>query len=240
MLDGLRELVLLSRLDAELAKLVAERTALPGKQAACAEERVTAQQRLESAREAAVEAEQAQRRAESQAQDHEALLTKLEGQQHQIKTNAAYTALLAEMEQARQAISDAETRVLEAMEVIEESRTGLQAQEAQVRGVLERIDAQERDYESRGKALETEIGVLQGRRGELATGIEAALLARYEKIASRRSPAVAIVSGEICQGCRVGIPPQLFIEILKGEVLVTCGSCMRILIDESQLRDNLA
>ena len=54
---------------------------------------------------------------------------------------------------------------------------------------------------------------------------------------ARRRPAVAIVSNETCLGCRVGIPPQLYIEILKGEKIVACGTCQRILIDEVQLRE---
>lgn len=237
MLDGLRDLVDLSRLDTELFRLEEERAGLPGKLRAAAAEREAAQARLEAARAALVDAEQAQRRAESQSQDHEALLRKLEGQQYQIKTNTAYTALLAEMDQARRAISDAETRVLEAMEAIELSRSTLDAQGDQVRGVLERIRAEEERIRERGTRLEADIASLQTQRAQRAAGIERALLSRYDRIASRRRPAVAIVSGEICLGCRVGIPPQSYIEILKGEEIVTCGTCMRILIHEDQLRE---
>jgi hypothetical protein len=237
LLDGLRDLVDLSRLDTEISRLEEERGGLPGRLRAAAAEREAAQARLEAARAALVDAEQAQRRAESQAQDHEALLRKLEGQQHQIKTNTAYTALLGEMEQARRAISDAETHVLEAMEVIEASRSTLAEAGDQVRGVLERIAAEERRIEERGVRLAADIASLQAQRAQRASGIERTLLARYDRIASRRRPAVAIVSGEICLGCRVGIPPQSHIEILKGEEIVTCGTCTRILILEDQLRD---
>ena len=237
MLDGLRDLVDLSRLDTELSRLEEERAALPGRRRAAAAEREAAQARLEASREALSEAEQAQRRAESQAQDQEALLRKLEGQQHQIKTNAAYTALLAEMEQARQAISDAETRVLEAMEAIEASRSTLAGLGDQVRGVLERIEAEERGIDERGERVEAEIAARKAQRAQRAAGIERNLLARYDRIAARRRPAVAIVSGETCLGCRVGIPPQSYIEILKGEEIVTCGTCTRILILEDQLRE---
>jgi predicted nucleic acid-binding Zn-ribbon protein len=47
---------------------------------------------------------------------------------------------------------------------------------------------------------------------------------------TRRRPAVAMVSEEMCQGCRVGIPAQNYIEILKGERIITCGNCHRILV----------
>jgi predicted nucleic acid-binding Zn-ribbon protein len=58
-------------------------------------------------------------------QDQEALLKRLEGQQFQVKSNDAYTALLHEMEHAKQAISDCETRILESMDAIETSRSEL-------------------------------------------------------------------------------------------------------------------
>lgn len=238
MLEGLRDLVDLSRLDSELTALEEERTALPGKLAACAEERAAAEQRLEAAREALAETEQAQRRAEADAQDHEAERVRLEGQQHQVKTNEAYRALLAEIDRAREAVSDAETRILEAMEGIEEAKSAYTSLEEQVRSVVGRIEARVREHEERAKVLDAEIDALRARRSEHAAAIEGELVARYEKIGTRRRPAVAIVSRETCQGCRVGIPPQKYIEILKGEQIVTCGSCGRILIDENQLRES--
>jgi predicted nucleic acid-binding Zn-ribbon protein len=41
---------------------------------------------------------------------------------------------------------------------------------------------------------------------------------------------VILVKEERCGGCRVGIPPQSFIEIIRSETIVTCGNCTRILI----------
>jgi predicted nucleic acid-binding Zn-ribbon protein len=41
---------------------------------------------------------------------------------------------------------------------------------------------------------------------------------------------VIVVEEERCGGCRVGIPPQAFIEIIRGETIVTCGNCFRILV----------
>jgi predicted nucleic acid-binding Zn-ribbon protein len=46
---------------------------------------------------------------------------------------------------------------------------------------------------------------------------------------------VILVKEERCGGCRVGIPPQTFIEILRSEMMVTCGNCSRILIHAEKL-----
>jgi predicted nucleic acid-binding Zn-ribbon protein len=234
-LDGLNELVGLSKLDSELAALEEELAALPAKRAAAAQEQAACDARLAAAREQLTEAEQAQRRCEGEAQDKEALLAKLESQQHQIKTNEAYTALLAEMEQAREAISDAETGVLEAMEAIESARKELTSLEEQVRGVGERLTKEEKTRSEREQALRSELDQLRTRRSEHTAALDRTLMARYDKVAARRRPAVAVITGEICLGCRVDIPPQAFIEILRGEAVVTCNHCHRILIHRDQL-----
>jgi len=234
-LEGLNELVGLSQLDSQLAVLEAERAGIPEKRAASAQERETGETRLAAASEIVSEAELAQRRCETDAQDKEALLAKLESQQHQVKTNEAYSALLTEMEQAREAISQAETGVLEAMEAIESAGNELAALEEQTRAVTERLDSEEKAWDERESALDSEITSLRQRREEQLGTLDGELAARYERVASRRSPAVAVITGEICLGCRVGIPPQAFIEILTGEALVSCNHCHRILIHRDQL-----
>jgi len=235
MIEGIQGLVELSRLDTELAAREREKTALPQKREDCADMRQACEARLEAARAALTEAEQAQRRAEADARDQEALLSKLEGQQHQVKTNEAYTALLHEMDAAREAISAAETLILEAMDAIEAGSAERADAEEDVRVTLARVEADEKAIDERERVLEREIAELRSRRHEVGQGLAAELLQRYERIAARRSPAIAIVTRETCMGCRVGIPPQNCIEILRGESVVTCGNCQRILIHEDHL-----
>jgi predicted nucleic acid-binding Zn-ribbon protein len=239
-LEGLQSLVDLSQVDMHLAERERELSGIPAKRSACAEERSQVEARLETVREAVAEAEVVQRGAEGDVRDQEALLAKLEGQQHQVKSNEAYTALLHEMEQSKRAISDAETRILEAMEAIEQANRDLASGDRDASAVRERLDREERALDEREQRLQKEISELRQRREEIVGGLDAELLGRYERIASRRSPAVAVVNRELCQGCRVDIPPQSYIEILKGQSIVTCERCHRILIHEDQLRQSAA
>lgn len=238
MLEGLQSLVDLSQVDTHLADRERERSEIPAKRSACAEQRTQAEARLEAAREAVAEAELVQRRAEGEVREQEALLAKLEGQQHQVKSNEAYTALLHEMDQAKRAISDAETRILEAMEAIEQANHDLASGDRDVVALRERLEREEQALDERAQRLQKEISELHQRRDEIARGLDAVLLERYERIAARRSPAVAVVNRELCLGCRVDIPPQSYIEILKGQEIITCERCHRILIHEDQLRQS--
>jgi predicted nucleic acid-binding Zn-ribbon protein len=239
-LEGLQSLVDLSQVDTHLAERERELSEIPAKRSACAEQRVQAETRLETAREAVGEAELVQRHAESDVREQEALLAKLEGQQHQVKSNEAYTALLHEMEQSKRAISDAETRILEAMEAIEQASRDLASGDRDAAALRERLEREERALDERERRLQKEISELRQRREEIAGGLDESLLGRYERIVARRSPAVAVVNSELCRGCRVDIPPQSYIEILKGQAIITCERCHRILIHEDQLRQSAA
>jgi predicted nucleic acid-binding Zn-ribbon protein len=232
----LQGLVELSRLDMQLAALLEDLGSLPGRRSAAAAQRSAADARVEAAREELTRAELDQRKSEVAAQDQEALLRKLQGQQFQVKTNDAYTALLHEMERAQAAISEAETHVLEAMEVIEAARARQRAVESERRGVVAHVEAEERFCDEREKELAQQIAKLREERDAAATRIEKPLLARYEKIATRRRPAITMVIAQICQGCRVGIPPQLVIEIQRGAEPIACPMCARLLVLEDSLR----
>jgi predicted nucleic acid-binding Zn-ribbon protein len=232
-LDDLQRLIDLQNLDEELTAYEGESAGLPGRRAGLAEMREAAQQRVVAAKDALQKAENEQRHAESALQDQEALIQKLDGQQFQVKTNEAYTALLREMEQARQAISDSETRLLEAMDAIETGGREQAAAEEEVEKVLGRVAADEKALDARGHELAALIAELREARVTCRASVEAELLEQYDKIASRRRPAVVHVREEICLGCRVNIPPQLQIELLRGQRVITCSNCHRILVREA-------
>jgi predicted nucleic acid-binding Zn-ribbon protein len=234
-LDGFPELLALSRLDATLNDLRELQSQIEPRRAVCAERRTATAAELEAAGAAVVEAEQEQRRHEGVAEDQQAILDKLESQQHQVKSNEAYTALLAEMAAAKDAISEAETLVLETMEGIETAKAAVAAAQERVDRTLREVEAEEQACDAQEKDLAGRIAALETERGERLAGLDRSVATRYDKVASRRTPAVVVVTRETCEGCSVGIPPQAFIEMLKGESLIVCGTCQRILIHQDKV-----
>lgn len=230
MVEGLRRLLELQQIDDDLGAAEREHAGLPDLRRGFEEARAGCDADEAQAREELGAAEAELRRAESNLQDQEALLKKLEGQQFQVKSNVAYTALLHEMEQAKQAISDSETGILEAMERIEAARAERARVEEQSRAMRARVDEDARALEEREKVLDADIARLRAERERLCAVLEPELLARYSKVAARRSPAVVRVDHEMCLGCRMDIPPQRYIEILRGEAIISCHHCQRVLV----------
>jgi len=235
-LEGLDHLLELQRLDSEITRREEALAALPDERKRLEESRESAAARLAAAREARQAAEAGQRRAEAALQDQEALLKRLEGQQFQVKDNTAYTALLHEMDRAKEEISQRETQILEGMDEVEACRAAENEAEGADRDTRERVTSEEKALAEREAKLQTEVVALRGQRAEVCPKLDPKTLSLYERVASRRRPALALVSGDMCEGCRVGIPAQNTIEILKGERLITCGSCHRILLHPDMVR----
>jgi len=229
-LEGLNKLVDLQHLDSQLAAFEEEHSAIPAKKENLVQALAQCDERLEAAREKLQASGLEQRRVEQELQEKEALLQRLEGQQNQVKSNDAYTALLHEMEQARQAISICETGILEGMETVEDAKETLASEESAIATERMRLGVNEKTLADREEHLAAEIASMREARVQACGGLEAALLERYQKVLARRQPALVLVTGEMCNGCRVGIPAQDFIEVLKAEKIITCHSCARILL----------
>ena len=237
MLEDLNKLVALQRLDSQLAIIEEEFASIPGKRESVTEALSHCDARLEGAREQLRATELEQRRVEQKLVEEETLLVRLEGQQNQVKSNDAYTALLHEMEQAKQSISGCETGILEGMEAAEAAKETLNAEESGVATERKRLGVNAKTLEERGGHLTGEISGLREAREQLCGGLETGLLDLYQKTLSRRQPALVLVTGETCSGCRVGIPAQDYIEVLKAERIVICQSCKRILLHAEKVGD---
>jgi predicted nucleic acid-binding Zn-ribbon protein len=122
------------------------------------------------------------------------------------------------------------------MERIETASSELETSEKEGRALTRRLDEEEQAFGEREKALVASGAELRAARDAALARLEPALVERYEKILSRRQPAVVIIHAESCMGCRVDIPPQAYIEIRRGEMIISCAFCHRILIHRDQLQ----
>jgi predicted nucleic acid-binding Zn-ribbon protein len=228
--ETLRQLVELQRLDDELHRISENREALPAEREASQQQLEAARQRLADA-EAQLDARQLDlRQAETALQDAEELRKRLEAQQSQVKTNEAYTALLHEIEAANGAISQAETRILEGMDVTQESGTLLEAARSEVAQLERDTAARLQELEQRAERLAGEQRQTEAARADLTGEIAPSALQKYTRVAERKRPAMALVENEVCMGCRVGISPQLYVDVIEGKDLIACRTCKRLLI----------
>jgi predicted nucleic acid-binding Zn-ribbon protein len=148
---------------------------------------------------------------------------------NRIKNVKELQALQREIDQIRQANGEAEEELLNMMVQIDEVK-------GEIKTKQEALLAAQQDWQQKKEALQAQIAAIDQavdtasiRRQSIAAEIAADLMSRYELILSRRGgTAVVEVTGGICQGCYMNIPPQLWNELIRSEKVNLCPSCQRI------------
>jgi hypothetical protein len=177
---------------------------------------------------------------EREIQDLEVKINKSQQKLSQIKSNKEYTAALKEIDDLKFMKESTEDKALEIMESIEEKEKELAKMEKDLKAHREDCEKMKRDILKEAEELEREIVELKKERIECERSVEQELLDRYNFLMERRDgQAISPVIKGVCQTCHMGIPPQKFIELIKGESLMTCPNCNRIIYwgEDEQLTD---
>ena len=161
----------------------------------------------------------------------------LEGQSANVKTNDQYRALMSEIKATEEAIEGFEDQEIEAMYAVDAAREALDAAEGTDRSLLGRVAEGLGQLDARAAELAKDRERLRSARDEAAGRLDADLVAAYERVVARRRPGVSVVTEELCSGCRVGIPPQDFVDLIQAQRIVECQRCKRILVHAKMLQE---
>ena len=149
---------------------------------------------------------------------------------NRIKNAKELQALQREIEQLKQHNSELEENLIIIMEEIDGIKAQIQAKEAEMAAMQEEWQKKQEEFKTQLTGIDQAVSEAATRRQRIASQVAAELISRYELIFSRRGgTAVVEVTGGICQGCYMNIPPQLWNEIIRNEKLNLCPSCQRIL-----------
>ena len=157
-------------------------------------------------------------------------LTKFKDQLMEVKTNKEYTAMQHEIATAEEGVRTFEDQILTLMMQADELTAGVKAADAAL-AAEERKGKQVRaDVESERAQLEGELITIAAARTEVEGKLPAELVRLFnEGVSKRRGIAVSSIKDGHCEACQVRLRPQLIMEIRKGDRIVQCESCMRIL-----------
>jgi predicted nucleic acid-binding Zn-ribbon protein len=123
-----------------------------------------------------------------------------------------------------------EDRVLEAMSATEDAEKELQEGERGLSDMEAQWQAEQESLSRQRDDLKRELQELEGRRSRQEVTIDAETIRQYDVLrAAHQGRAVAKVERGICQGCRITLPMHVLQKARRGNHLVQCTSCERIL-----------
>jgi len=149
---------------------------------------------------------------------------------NRIKNAKELQALQREIDQIKQSNSELEEALIQVLMDIDGIKANIKAKEEEMAQMQGEWQQKQQEMESQITGIEQAVSEASTRRRTIASQVTGDLISRYEMIFSRRGgTAVVEVTGGICQGCHMNIPPQLWNEIIKSDKVHLCPSCQRIL-----------
>lgn len=226
----LEKLIALQELDLKIRALEEEIAAVPMKRAelerefeAFAAEYLEKKSRLETSK-------RQHRQLEMDLQDAQLRLEKYKSDLMRVRNQTEYAAALREIDMAKKLVSALETQLLELMETIEALEREVQEQTPEIEAKRQHVDALLAEYATAVERLTEELNRMRQQREHLAQTIRPDLLNRYMRLVELRDGlALAEVRDGSCTACYMTIRPQVYADVRKGEEILACDHCSRIL-----------
>ena len=226
----IQHLIRLQQLDSEIEAARRRIAEIPSVQAALAArlDRATAAVAGVKDRLAANQADR--KKIEAEVAAVQTRLSKYKGQLLELKTNKEYQTMLHEIATAEAAIRSHEDVVLDRMEDAEGLTRELKAAEAELKSQQAAIAVERGALDEEAKALQRRAEETTTARGGVASQLSSDTLRLFEHVArGRKGLAVAEARDGTCSVCHVRMRPQVYNEVRRGETLIQCESCQRIL-----------
>ena len=229
MIEEIRKLLRLEEIDLRIREAQRELAAFPAEREAAEQAAAVDRQAIAAARALLEEREGVHRQLETELQDADQLVEKLDAQVYEVTSKQAMEAIQSELAAAKGRKSDLEDRTLEVLDALDEAGTGIEEAEKQERERTAERESAETARSARETELHATLESLETARAEAAGSVLAEALQRYEDSRRKAWPVLAKVETKSCPACRIVIGAQKWNEINVGTKLATCGSCHRIL-----------
>jgi predicted nucleic acid-binding Zn-ribbon protein len=147
-----------------------------------------------------------------------------------IKSNKEYRAGLKEINEVTKQKSLLEDKAIELMEEIEVREKQGAERKRERKQLQETFERDREAIRQHVNALDRDLERLGKERDRFSQDIDGDLLKRYVMLMEHKGGlAVGPVIGGVCQMCHIGIPPQAFNELIRGDQLMSCPHCARII-----------
>lgn len=169
------------------------------------------------------------RKLEGELEDEALRLKERENRLYAIKTNKEYQAALKEIADGKKANKDREEAIIKIMEGAEKLSKEITQLSQQAADKESEYRRDEEELLKKQKEIAKEMEIRSAELEKIEKNVERSTLEKYNFIKTRHVDPIAVVRNGICQGCNMNIPPQMFIELLKGLKFHFCPNCHRFI-----------
>jgi predicted nucleic acid-binding Zn-ribbon protein len=230
----LEQLIALQKTDTSLRRLQADIEAIPQRRAEIEKEfdqRAFEIRELEKQRD---DARTERVRLEAEIVEQRTRLERAERNLMASQNEHEYTSAIREADSARKQISQLETQILEKMESLEGAETTLKEREPEVARLSAELEERVREFEVQTRRQTQELADARQERDRLLAVLPKQMSSMYNRISTRIRDGIAVAEARngSCTACFMPVRPQMMAEVRRGNEIITCENCNRILYYE--------
>ncbi len=170
------------------------------------------------------------REIDQRIDDIENRLKKSQVKLSNIASNKEYTAALKEISDLEKEKSTFEDKALDLMERREDLKTSYESFSKEAEEKKIRFLNDQKKIRQDVALLEKELKDLLKEQAQCRQAVDAKLLKQYDFLKSHKGVVVVSpVADSVCKVCNIGIPPQKFNELIRGDTIMNCPNCKRII-----------
>lgn len=179
--------------------------------------------------------EQRRRELDAELEDEQGRIKERQAKLMNVQTNREYQSILKETEDGKKANTLREEAMVQLMEQIE-ALTAQIEEENKICAEDEKMLAEDiAAAEKKISQCNAEKSKILKSRESKAGEVSASLLKKYTSIRDKRNGvAIVPVTGGVCRGCFMNIPPQLYNDLMKEDKLISCPTCHRIMFHQTE------
>lgn len=234
----LKTLIQLQRAESEIVRLEAILADVEKEKAGLAKTLTAFESGLNTQRQALEESKKLCQETELEIQVLDERIRKSNEYLRQVKTNKEYQALQREVDDNRKRKEQLETDYFQFLDTRETAETKVKDGEAELLQLSEKVSADQEKVHAQSEDDRNQMEDFIAQRDEIGKTLRPDLFQAFTEIAgSNAGLAVVEVKSEVCRGCFMNIPPQLYIEAQRCRELVLCPQCNRILYFKESVED---
>lgn len=227
----LQMLLTLQNVDYDLLELERSKDYLPDMIRTLEQQTTEAQENLKSLEKELLEQNLEQKRLELETATARDELSRYQKQMRDIKTNKEYDALMKEIDKRKGTIAADEDLLLTVMGTLEELTEKIEEAKKRQAEVKKTNEEQLVNLKQQLSSIGQKIKMKEDERKNITVRIDRSTFSVYERVRKGKGGhAVVAVRKRACAGCYKSLPPQRVAEIRRGDTLITCDNCGRLLI----------
>jgi uncharacterized protein len=147
-----------------------------------------------------------------------------------VSNSKEHQAMMREIDNLEKMNRSREEEKVSLLEELARQEETLAGAQSELTNLQQEISRKKKEINQKLQSSKARLVTLQELRGGAEEVIPKPILSRYQFIRSRLSQPVVVSVGEgICRGCNISIPPQTYNVLQKGEQILSCPNCQRII-----------